>query len=119
MRIQIIYHTTWNVTNPPGGVVVNVLNSTGIIPTVYNLYQNYPNPFNPNTTIKFDIPRQSYTKLIIYDILGREVTKLIDEKLDAGSYDITWDAASYASGTYIYKIEAGDYTSVKKMILVK
>ena len=117
--VNIVYNTSWNVTNPPGGVVVTVLNNSGVIPTVYNLYQNYPNPFNPNTTIKFDIPKQSYTKLIIYDLLGREVTKLVDERLDAGSYDITWDAANYASGTYIYKIEAGNYTSVKKMILVK
>ncbi len=117
--VQMIYNTTWNVTNPPGGVVVSVINNSGVIPTVYNLYQNYPNPFNPSTTIKFDIPKATYAKLIIYDILGREVMKLIDEKINAGSYDISWDGSGFASGTYIYKLEAGEYKSIKKMILLK
>jgi hypothetical protein len=117
--IQILYPASWTVTNPPGGVVVSVLNNTGVIPKVYTLYQNYPNPFNPSTTIKFDIPKSTYAKLIIYDILGREVMKLIDEKIEAGSYDISWDGSGYASGTYIYKLVTNDFTDIKKMILVK
>ncbi len=117
--VLLTYNTTWNITNPPGGIVVNTENNTTVIPTVYNLYQNYPNPFNPSTTIKFDLPKATYTKLIIYDVLGREVIKLVDEKKNAGSYDVSWDAGNLASGTYIYKLEAGDYSSVKKMILVK
>jgi len=117
--IQSIFNTGWNVTNPPGGVVVSVINNSGIIPTTYNLYQNYPNPFNPSTTIRFDIPKATYTKLIIYDVLGREVMKLIDEKVEAGSYDISWDGSNFASGTYIYKLVTNDFTDIKKMILVK
>jgi hypothetical protein len=89
------------------------------VPKEYNLRQNYPNPFNPNTTIKFDLPKSTYAKLIIYDMLGREVMKLIDEKMDAGSYDITWDGSNFASGTYIYKLVTEDYTDIKKMILIK
>lgn len=117
--LQSIFNVGWNVTNPPGGVVVSVINSSGIIPAAYNLYQNYPNPFNPSTSIKFDIPKTTYAKLIIYDVLGREVMKLIDEKLEAGSYDISWDGTGFASGTYIYKFVTNDYTDIKKMILVK
>ncbi len=117
--VQILYPGSWTVTNPPGNQVVSILNNSGVIPKVYTLYQNYPNPFNPSTTIKFDIPKSTYAKLIIYDILGREVMKLIDEKIDAGSYDITWDGSGFASGTYIYKLVTNDFTDIKKMILVK
>jgi len=117
--VQILYPGSWTVTNPPANQVVSVLNNSGVIPKVYTLYQNYPNPFNPSTTIKFDIPKSTYAKLIIYDILGREVMKLIDEKIDAGSYDITWDGSGFASGTYIYKFVTDDFTDIKKMILVK
>ncbi|HEY3249978.1 MAG TPA: DUF2341 domain-containing protein [Ignavibacteria bacterium] len=96
------------------------------IPKVYNLYQNFPNPFNPVTNIKFDIPKNSYVRLVIYDALGREVTKLIDQHLQASAYSIDWNATSYASGIYFYKIEArqdgsstGDYIKEMKMVLVK
>jgi Secretion system C-terminal sorting domain len=100
-------------------LITNVEKTAGIIPKVFSLYQNYPNPFNPATVIKFDIPKASYTKLTVYDVLGREVIRLVDKKMEAGSYEVTWDASSYASGTYIYKFEAGDYISVRKMIFVK
>jgi hypothetical protein len=117
--VQILYPGSWTVTNPPANQVVSVLNNSGVIPKVYTLYQNYPNPFNPSTTIRFDIPKSTYAKLIIYDILGREVMKLIDEKMEAGSYDISWDGSGFASGTYIYKFVTDDFTDIKKMILVK
>ena len=117
--IQSVFNTGWNVIDPPGGVVVSVMNSSGIIPSSYELYQNYPNPFNPSTTIRFDLPKAAYTKLTIYDILGREIAKLVNEKLEAGSYDFSWDAAGLASGTYIYKLETAGYTDIKKMILLK
>jgi photosystem II stability/assembly factor-like uncharacterized protein len=106
-------------TDGGGNCFVGVNPSTGEIPEKYSLEQNYPNPFNPVTVIKFDIPKASYTKLTVYDVLGREVIRLVDKKMEAGSYEVTWDASSYASGTYIYKFEAGDYISVRKMIFVK
>ena len=89
------------------------------LPTVFKLYNNYPNPFNPSTSIKYDVPRNTFVNLSVYDILGRLVTNLVSRDMTAGRYDVTWDAKNYASGTYIYKLEAGDFSDVKKMILVK
>lgn len=89
------------------------------IPKVYALYQNFPNPFNPNTTINFDLPKGSDVKIIIYDLLGREVEMLVNQRLDAGKYSLDFDAAKYASGVYFYRITAGDYVSIKKMMIVK
>jgi hypothetical protein len=89
------------------------------VPTVFKLYQNYPNPFNPVTAIKFDVPRSVYTKLTIYDILGKEVAVLIDKKMEPNSYEISWDGTNFASGIYIYKIESGDFKDIKRMVLVK
>jgi len=89
------------------------------IPSSFNLYDNYPNPFNPSTTIRFDVAISSLTKIAVYDITGREVDILVNEQLNAGRYDLTWDAARYSSGVYLYKIQSGGFTAVKKMILVK
>jgi hypothetical protein len=98
----------------PVGIVKNTE-----IPKVFKLYQNLPNPFNPTTSIKFDIPKTSMVTLVIYDAIGREVANLINAPTNAGSYQITWYAGDFPSGVYFCKIKAGDYTDVKKMILVK
>jgi tetratricopeptide (TPR) repeat protein len=90
-----------------------------IIPKEYSLYQNYPNPFNPTTRIKFDIPKDGLITLEIFDILGRRITKLVDEYKSAGSYEQVFNASSLASGVYVYKLQAGDFVSSKKMILLK
>ena len=89
------------------------------IPESYTLYQNYPNPFNPSTTIKYSIPQASFVTLNIYDILGREVTSLVNEEKTAGSYQVQFDARLLASGVYFYKIQAGSYIQTKKMILLR
>lgn len=89
------------------------------IPVQYRLYNNYPNPFNPATKIKFDIPEQSFTKILIYDINGKEISMPVNEQLNPGSYDAVFDASKLPSGVYFYKIISGSYTDVKKMILVK
>lgn len=89
------------------------------IPLRFNLYQNYPNPFNPSAVIKFDISKSADVKLVIYDIMGREVATLVNEQLKAGTYKAEWNASSFASGAYFYRIAAGDYSQTKKMILVK
>jgi len=89
------------------------------IPKSFNLYQNYPNPFNPETVIKFDIPKDQRVKIIIYDITGREVNKLLDEEIKAGTYNVRWNGSNYASGVYFYRIETGSYTLTKKMLMVK
>ena len=104
-------------------MTVNLLvgNSGGqtIIPGQFSLLQNYPNPFNPATSIKYNIPKQSFVKLTVYDVLGREVTALVNEMKKPGPYEATFDGTGFASGVYMYKIEAGDFTDVKKMVLLK
>ncbi|GEM_PF-4824263 len=83
------------------------------------LEQNYPNPFNPSTNIRFQIPTDGNVTLRIYDILGREVVTLVNEKLTAGEHEVMFDASKLASGVYLYRIEAGNYTDIKKMLLIK
>ena len=94
------------------------------IPTSYNLYQNYPNPFNPNTEIKFALPHSSNVQLKIFDILGREVAELVNENYSAGSYTVSWNGKNNSgvqmpSGIYIYTIRANEFSSSKKMMLIK
>jgi len=90
------------------------------IPTVYNLYQNFPNPFNPSTKINFDLPKDSKVTLVIYDLLGRVVKRLLNSEFkQAGRYSIDFNASNLASGVYFYRIEAGDFVMTKKMVLVK
>jgi len=89
------------------------------IPTEYSLEQNYPNPFNPATVISYKLPTASKVMLKIYDILGKEISTLVNEYKEAGSYDVTFNASKFASGVYIYKIEAGSFNQSKKMILAK
>jgi flagellar hook assembly protein FlgD len=88
------------------------------------LEQNYPNPFNPSTTIRFAIPKTGMTRLIVYDILGREVRTLMNSDLNAGYHQIVWNGrnnsgSQVASGMYLYRIEAGSFISIKKMMLLK
>lgn len=85
----------------------------------FNLGQNYPNPFNPTTKIAFNIPKTSNASLIVYDVLGEKVVTLADEKLNAGSYEIDFNASNLASGTYFYRLTAGDFIETKKMILMR
>jgi len=94
-------------------------NNQTTIPAVFSLDQNYPNPFNPVTSIKYSIPKQTLVKLIVYDVIGREVTTLVNNELKPGNYETTFDATNLASGVYFYRIEAGNFTDVKKMVLIK
>jgi len=88
-------------------------------PAKFSLYQNYPNPFNPSTNIKFDISNRSYVKLVVYDLLGKVVDVMVDQELEAGSYNLTYKNSSLSSGVYFYKLTAGNFTDVKKMSLIK
>jgi len=89
------------------------------IPKEFILNQNYPNPFNPSTTIKYSLPEPGKVTFIIYDILGREVSRLVDEEKTAGTYEISWNAANLPSGVYFYTLKAGKFVSTRKMILMK
>jgi len=98
---------------------IGIRNNSSEIPETIKLYQNYPNPFNPNTKIKFQIAKLWNAKLTIYDALGREVTTLVNEQLRPGTYEVEWDGTNYASGIYCYRLLSGNYSEIRKMILLK
>ncbi len=85
----------------------------------YTLYQNYPNPFNPTTTVRFDLPEAGFVSLKIYNPLGQLITTLVNDVKSAGSHDITFDAAALPAGTYLCRMEAGEFSAVRKLLLVK
>ena len=89
------------------------------LPTTYSLSQNYPNPFNPTTTIRYSIPSAGVVQLKVYDILGSELSTLIDEYKQAGVYEVEFDAAKFTSGVYLYKLTSGEYSATKKMMVLK
>ena len=95
------------------------INERPVIITQYSLSQNYPNPFNPSTTIEFDLPKTTEVTLKVFNILGEEVATLVSSKLSTGSYSYNWDASNFASGVYLYRLQAGDYVETKKMILMR
>ena len=100
-----------------GLTFVNQINGT--TPKSFHLKQNYPNPFNPSTNIMFDIPKSNHVKIIIYNALGIEITTIVNEKLNSGSYEVSWDGTDYPSGVYFYKLLSGDFVKTKKMVLIK
>ena len=89
------------------------------IPAKIALEQNYPNPFNPKTIINYDLPITNYVNLSIYSLLGQKVATLVDKEQTAGSYKVEWDARGFATGVYYYKLNAGDFQQIKKMVLIK
>ena len=88
-------------------------------PSEFNLLQNYPNPFNPTTTIKYNIPQESFVHLKVYDVIGREVALLVNEEKLPGNYEVKFDASGLASGVYFYTLSTGSYTQTKKLVLMK
>jgi hypothetical protein len=89
------------------------------IPLEFALEQNYPNPFNPSTIIKYSTAEDGFVKLSVYNLLGEEVASLVNENQKAGRYEVTFNAANYSSGIYLYRLEISNYSSIKKMLLVK
>ena len=107
------------------GLVTDVYAYAGEIPREFALMQNYPNPFNPSTTISYDIPKTASVNVTIYDVLGRAVTTLVNEVQSANHYREQWNASGVSSGMYFLRIRAssvdgsGDFTAVKKLMLMK
>ena len=89
------------------------------VPDQFTLHQNYPNPFNPGTTIRYELPRTSMVKLGVFDVLGRVVSVPVNERKNAGSHEVKFDAAGYSSGVYFYRMQAGDFEQVKKLTVVR
>jgi hypothetical protein len=95
------------------------IGNSNLLPDNFLLFQNFPNPFNPSTIIRYQIPDAGFVTLKVYDVLGYEVTTLVNEFKPAGSYELDFDGSNYASGVYFYKIRAEQFSAVKKMILIK
>jgi len=91
----------------------------GDVPIELELAQNYPNPFNPSTVIRYTVPEQAHIRLTIYDMLGREISVLVNEQQGPGSYDVTWDGTDFTSGMYLYRLEAGSKSMTRRMTLIK
>ena len=96
-----------------------ILHVSDIVPENFSLYQNYPNPFNPSTNLEFGISKPEFVSLRVYDLLGNEIVTLVNEALPSGSYKIKFDGSGLSSGIYFYKMNAGEFTSIKKMIFLK
>jgi photosystem II stability/assembly factor-like uncharacterized protein len=118
---QLWIGTTGNGTFIYDGLTIGILNISSEIPTSFSLKQNYPNPFNPTTKIRFSLPFPSKggVKLVIFDALGKEVETIVNEQLNAGTYEVDWNAINYSSGVYLYKLSEGDFVQTKKMIVIK
>ena len=114
--VALTYPTTFNIVNP---TVLGTGNNLSEIPNEFKLYENYPNPFNPTTSIKYDLANNSFVKLVVYDITGKEVETLVSENMQAGRYEASFNGSSYSSGIYFAKIEAGSYKHIIKMVMVK
>jgi hypothetical protein len=94
------------------------------LPTTFSLHSPYPNPFNPSTTFSFDLPKRAGVKLVVFDVLGREVRKLVDQEMAAGTHSVSWDGTndagkSVASGVYFFKVTSGEFEKSVKGMLVK
>jgi uncharacterized delta-60 repeat protein len=114
--IGVSYWTTVKYVQVP---VTSVEDRQVPVPTEYVLFQNYPNPFNPSTTIRFDLPKASLVTLKVYNLLGEEVETLVNERRPAGSYTMNWIAGGLAAGVYLYRLQAGEFTETRKLVIIK
>ncbi len=110
-------HLVFGIAKGDNPLSVKPINAT--VPKEYGVSQNYPNPFNPSTTINYQIPENNFVTLRVYDILGKEIATLVNEEISAGYYQTTFDASRLAGGMYFYKLTAGKFSEVKKMMVVK
>lgn len=122
--IYVFNNTNANLLGQSAPVFVTGVEEGAGLPKTFALDQNYPNPFNPTTNIKFDLPKMTNVKIVIYDILGREVRTLVDGNMAAGRYTETWNGLNdhgqqVGTGVYFYRMEAGSFVSMKKMLLLK
>jgi hypothetical protein len=101
------------------GIVVSVPELATQIPVSASLHPNYPNPFNPSTRIQFSIPRRTWAKLVVYDILGQEVQTLVEQVKEAGTYSVVWNTSTYSSGVYFCRLQTAEALLTRKMLLQK
>ncbi|MEO8664734.1 MAG: serine hydrolase [Ignavibacteria bacterium] len=119
LGVQILRYLNLDTTT------VGIINTSQLVPESFSLYQNFPNPFNPSTKIKFDVAQFDQNelpvpvRLIVYDVTGKEITRLVDEKLNAGSYEVEFNGEGLPSGVYFYNLSGGNFTASRKMFLIK
>jgi hypothetical protein len=99
--------------------IIGIKQIAEFVPSSYSLQQNYPNPFNPSTNIRYEIPKNSFVKLVVFDILGKKIETLVNEKLKPGSYEVTFNATNYPSGVYFYRLTTDGFNETKRMIIIK
>ncbi|MGA8265493.1 MAG: T9SS type A sorting domain-containing protein, partial [Ignavibacteriaceae bacterium] len=114
-----VWTDAWSFKVDTTSTTVGVEDPGNTIPQKYYLSQNYPNPFNPSSIINYEIPKSSLVTLKVYDVLGREVATLVNEEKHTGRYNVTFSASKYSSGVYFYRITAGNFSQIKKMVLLK
>ncbi len=105
----------YTTTNVP----IGIRNISEAVPSKYLLSQNYPNPFNPTTNIRYQITKSDFVSLKVFDIMGREISTLVNEKQNVGTYEATFDASNLSSGEYFYRLSAGDFSDTKKLMVIK
>jgi flagellar hook assembly protein FlgD len=106
------------------GVIFLSVNSDNLQPDNFLLYPNFPNPFNPTTTLRYDLPQNSFVNITIYDLNGREVKKLVRSEQVSGNHSLTWNGTNdqgklLSAGVYLYQIQSGEFVQTKKMVLMK
>ena len=122
---KVAYHNTEYNPRRMVEIITNLLSPIGVegeiasTPLSYRLKQNYPNPFNPATQIEFSLPVSSKVSLVIYNLLGQEIARLIDGEQAAGAHSVIWEATNLSTGIYFYRIQAGDFVQTRKMVLLK
>lgn len=109
-------YSVWRINK---SLITSGNNETGIIPVSFSLKQNYPNPFNPATKIKYDVPRLGNIKIVVYDVMGREVQTLVNKSLKPGTYEASFDGSKYSSGVYFYKLITDGFIETKRMLMIK
>ena len=116
---NLVFDPLANIVLKAGNTILVSVDDDELLPTEFRLEQNYPNPFNPTTTIKFTLPETELVNLKIYDVMGKEVAVLLNEEKSAGLHSVEFDAGKLASGTYYYKLQAGNNIETRKMLLLK
>lgn len=104
---------------PLSEMVVSVETTPTELPSSYSLHQNYPNPFNPSTTIKYEVPRTSDVRLSVFDMLGRKVSVLVNQRRDAGVHEVKFDGSGLSSGVYLFRLQAGGFVQTRKLVLLQ
>jgi hypothetical protein len=100
-------------------MITSVESSVSRLPLWFSLEQNYPNPCNPSTTIRFELPKSSDVRLSVFDMLGREVSVLVNERRGAGVHEVRFDASGLSSGIYFYRLQAGTYVDTRKLLMIR